>query len=295
MIVVFDTTETFTDLRLEGPSFRLLAAYLYGTASSLAVPKIVFEETVNHFRERLAKHVRSATDNLREIAKLTGKEHRGTEPLLNQEEAVEQYREHLAAQIKQLKGTVIGLENVSVEELVQRSLQRRKPFDGEGRKGFRDAVLWETVLREVLAKSDEQPTVALLTRNSTDFGKDGALAEALRDDCNKVGKADECVKLFDGLQAFIETEVKPHLETLEAIREQVREGGYKEFDPVEFFTALLDSIRSGVRDHLRRCDFDRLTHRMMGHVHSSNCVHWSRDRRKSRLLMSGASTTSKSQ
>lgn len=267
MIVVFDTTETFTDLRLEGPNFKLLKAYLKDTSSTLALPQIVVEETVNHFRERLGKHVRAAVDNLCEIGKLTGIEQKDVEVAINQDEAVQNYRQHLSAQIKDLSGTVVGFERVDVGELVQRSLQRRKPFDGEGRKGFRDAVLWETVLRELLAMN-KQATVSLITKNSSDFGKDGALADSLVEDCRQIGRTAECVRLFNGLQVFIEAEVKPHLETLDAIREQLNEGGYKKFDPVELVMSSPESIRIDVRNQVQRCDFDRLTQWMIGRFHS---------------------------
>lgn len=265
MIVVLDTTETFSDLRLDGPNFKLLRAYLHDTSSALAVPHIVFEETANHFRERLSRAVQACAANVREIEKLTA----GSLPTtckvgIDEETELQKFRSHLKAQLKNLKGEIIGCEAVDVKALVERSLQRRKPFDREGRKGFRDAVLWETVLREVIKKGSAGVQVALVTRNSNDFGKDEVLADDLREDCKAVGKPEECVRLFNGLKAFIDAEVKPHLEKLEAIHDQIQEGVYKDFDPAEFFSDFYEVIRGEVRERLRRCDFDRVARSAVG-------------------------------
>lgn len=267
MIIVFDTTETFRDLRMEGPNFRMMQAYMSATSSTLAVPQIVFEETVNHFRERLSKSVQSCGDRLREINTLIASEQAVPELKIDEAQAVENYRSHLESRIRELCGSVIGFENIKLAAIVERSLQRRKPFDGEGRKGFRDAILWETVLHELLQKVDAQSKVALITKNSHDFGKDGVLADALLDDCKRIDRTD-CITLFDNLQAFVDAEVKPHLDTLEDIYEQIREGEYKQFDPLEFFATFSESIQGDVRNRVRRCDFNRLTRWMTGTFHS---------------------------
>lgn len=272
MIVVFDTTETYTDLRMEGPSFQLLKAYLNRTSSTLAVPAIVFEETVNHFRERLAKNVRTAVDNIREIGNLTGTKQSDVPPMLNQDEAIRNYRQHLESQISSMSGKVIGFEKVNVGDLVQRSLQRRKPFDGEGRKGFRDAVIWETILQELLAVNSKA-TVALITKNTSDFGKDGVLEDSLVEECTKVGRACECVKLFNGLQEFIQTEVKPHLETLDTIREQLQEGQYLKLSLDEFLESAYDVVRDNLRSRVKYFNSDQLSYTAMirfrsPHLHS---------------------------
>lgn len=267
MIIVFDTTETHGDLRLDGSNFTLLHAYLSRTSSSLAVPKIVIEESVNHFREKLEKQLRLATDSIRELGKLTKREIKTDFFQINPEDELSKYEQHLVSKIKTMRGRVIDYDNVRIAALVKRALHRRKPFDADGHKGFRDAILWETVLSEVLATANDGQKIALITQNSTDFGK-GKLADALQCDCEEFGGARDSVQLYDGLQAFIDAEVKPHLEKLDAIREQIEEGAYKEFDPIDFFIADPECIRTAIRNHLRHTDFDRLTRWMMGSFRS---------------------------
>lgn len=269
MIVVLDTTETFNDLRLDGPNFKLLRTYLHDTSSQVALPYVVFEETSNHFRVKLSKAIKSHKDSVCEIEKLTG------EPLLavsglefDEEAALQKFRSHVEAQLKTLNGKIVGCEAVDVKALVARSLLRRKPFDGEGHKGFRDAILWETVLREVLEKNAANVQVALVTQNSNDFGKDEVLADDLQKDCKAIGRSENCVRLFNGLKRFVDVEVKPHLDKLNAIHEQIQEGRYKDFDAIEMFANNHYSIHDTVRDWLRCCDFDRVTRQAVGHFRS---------------------------
>ena len=107
MIVVLDTTETFSDHRLEGPSFSLLETYLRRTSSRLAVPSIVIEETVKHFRERLRQYVRDANWSLKGIQKLLASDNFESAVTIDESDAVNEYRRFLTARIKQLGGSVM--------------------------------------------------------------------------------------------------------------------------------------------------------------------------------------------
>ena len=260
MIVVLDTTEMFDDLRLDGPRFQLLEAYFKSDASRLAIPSIVFEETVNHFRERLAKNCRETVKNTQELAKLTGGRPLKIDTPLNEIKAVNVFRAHLKSRIKSLHGDVIGFEKVELSELIQRSLQRRKPFDKNGQDGFRDAVLWETILHELLA-IDSSTTVALITRNTSDFGENGTLAESLAEDCMKIGRARDAVRLFHSLSAFIDAEVKPHLKTMEGLRKKIADGSFMAFNPNAFFVSESENLTDHLSDYVYR-KFDCLTRSM---------------------------------
>lgn len=265
MIVVLDTTETFNDLRLEGPNFKLLKTYLHDTSTTLAIPRVVFEETVNHFREKLTKSVKAFESSVRDLKKMvSGAELASLSVPIDQVAELQKFRADLDAEIKRLNGEIIEFDGVAVAALVERSLQRRKPFDGEGRKGFRDAVIWETILHKLLAPGPADVQITFLTNNSSDFGKEQQLAEDLQNDCRSIGKSEACVRLVNGLQTFIDTEVKPHLETLDAIHAQLQDGIYKAFDVCEFFHTFSDSIERKIRDSVRKCDFDRITGRLVG-------------------------------
>lgn len=267
MIVVLDTTETFSDHRLEGPSFSLLETYLRRTSSRLAVPSIVIEETVKHFRERLRQYVRDANWSLKGIQKLLASDNFESAVTIDESDAVNEYRRFLTARIKQLGGSVIDCANVTLPLIIDRSLHRRKPFDGEGQKGFRDAVLWETVLRELIAVENEV-TVAFVTKNTKDFGDKEKLSDDLREDCCNIGKSEQCVRLFEGLKSFIEAEVKPHLQKLDDVKKQIEDNVFSGFSLSEFIKGAFDTIQQTVSNHIQMFDIRQAIPYPSGDFHS---------------------------
>jgi hypothetical protein len=251
MIVVLDTTETFADLRLDGPNFRMLKAYLSRTRSRLSIPQIVVEETINHYREKLAESVETATTALRDIGRMLGESKVYSPPSIDQARTVEDFRRYLDMQLRELGGSVIAYGKVQLPDLVVRSLGRRRPFDSNGQRGFRDAVLWETLLTEVIPSVRDNEPVGLVTRNSKDFGKEPELFPELQEDCRSRGNPEVQVRLFNGLQSFVDKEVKPNLEKLEAIHREIAQGQFKAFSLDGFLTASTESLHRAIDAHVR--------------------------------------------
>ena len=143
-----------------------------------------------------------------------------------------QYAETLGAWLAILNAERPSYADVAVKALVAGALARRKPFDANGHKGFRDAVLWETILKVLAESSDE---AILVTRNKKDFGEHGQLAGDLRNDLRNRGLREDCVKVCEGLSRFVEEYVKPTLEKLDEIRRKIEdEGRFLAFDPGMF-------------------------------------------------------------
>ena len=144
--------------------------------------------------------------------------------------------------------------DVALQPLVARALARRKPFDAEGRKGFRDAVLWETILAMLAKSSDE---VILVTQNKNDFGDHGKLAGDLRNDLRDRGLPEDCVKVCEGLARFAEEYVKPTLEELDEVRRKIEEEGrFLAFDPRHWFTIWYEGIAAALDRRVRACEFN---------------------------------------
>ena len=247
MIVVLDTTETFSDIRLDGPNCQLLKTYLTRTRSRLAIPQIVVEETINHFREQLAERIESASSSHRDIGRMLGESSAVVTLKINKTKAVEDFRTYLNLQIRGLGGAVIPYGKVEISDLVSRSLGRRRPFDTNGQRGFRDAVLWESVLKEVIPGLQDNEPVALVTRNSKDFGKEPELFSDLQQDF----RPDVHVRLFNGLQSFVDKEVKPNLEKLEAIHREIVQGQFKTFSLGVFLAGSIDSLHRAIDEYVR--------------------------------------------
>lgn len=271
MIVVLDTTETFADLRLEGPNFRMLKAYLSRTRSRLAIPQIVVEETINHYREKLAESAETASTSLRDIGRMLGESKAYPPPTIDQAKTVDDFRRYLDMQIGELGGSVITYGNVQLPDLIARSLGRRRPFDNNGQRGFRDAVLWESLMKEVIPSLRDNEPMALVTRNSKDFGKEPELFLELQDDCRSRSKPYVQVRLFNGLQSFVDKEVKPNLEKLEAIHREIGQGQFKAFSLDGFLAASAEALHRTIDEHVRWYpDLGRLIPYLSDEFHSQH-------------------------
>lgn len=253
-LIVLDTTETFGDLRMEGPDYVFLRSYIARHPVSLAIPQIVVEETVNHFREQLQAAIEGARSSLRALGRLSPQllENSGIECDLDQHVAV--YHEHLHAQLKLSQVKQVAYDGIRISSLVERALGRRKPFDMKGAAGFRDALLWESVLSCI---ASEKPTdVILVTRNKRDFGAHGGLADDLAADLASHGLSQSLVVVCEGLGRLVNERVKPSLETLDEIGRQLNGGEFDDLDPIIFFEESRDAIRDELADQVKCLDLE---------------------------------------
>ena len=112
-------------------------------------------------------------------------------------------------------------------------------------------VLWESLLKEVVPTLQNDEPVVLVTRNSKDFGKEPELFPELQEDCGRQGNPNVQVRLFNGLQSFVDKEVKPNLEKLEAIQQKIGQGQFKTFSLDAFLAASAEALHRAIDEHVR--------------------------------------------
>jgi hypothetical protein len=258
MIVILDTCEMYSDPRLVGPNFEMLRAYMRQTKSRLILPHVVFEETVNHVRSHLSRHLKEASSSLADSSKILGRMLIDPTGDVNLENEVRNYRDHLNSRVDYIGGSVMGIDSIPVSKLLHRALGRRKPFDGEGKKGFRDAILWETILELLSSQNGEEVVVALVSSNSKDFGT-GKLFDDLCNDLQAINRSSSNVLLFNGLKIFVIDVVQPQLQRLEEDQiAQLQKGQYGSFNPSKFFEDYLTNIHLEVMEFVSHYDWRKI-------------------------------------
>jgi PIN domain len=279
MLVILDTTETYDSLMLDTPDFKLLHSFLSTKPATLIVPRVVVQETVNHYRERLAATVTSVSDKLRSLHHLTPSRPEVALPEIDLEATTREYEDNLKKRLKALSAEIPDYEEIEVASLVERALQRRKPFDPKGRVGFRDAVLWESVLHLLRNKPDK---AVIITNNTNDFGLHGSLAPHLCEDLKTIGLSEDSLSICAGLGRFLDEFVKPHLEKLKQIQQRIEEDGYKSFKPEAFFKERFSDIQWELKRYVKRYNLDRIARKYSGEFREPSLVqlfddiHWSR-------------------
>lgn len=146
----------------------------------MVIPELVVREVVGRYRAELTTTTEKARTVDNELTRL------GVPiltPAINLNAAVADYEHALRAAIDEANGKVERPPNVTILDLADRAIGRKRPFDAKG-GGFRDAVVWEHVVG-MLVKPWEH--AALVTNDNAFKEPNGELAVELRDELEERG------------------------------------------------------------------------------------------------------------
>jgi len=152
--IVLDANVFIADYWLRSVSSVLLKDFLKKTNATLVVPKVVFEEVVNHHEEDLKKVKSDIHRMLRGAGRLV-RNVKGQEDsieAISKQSRDEPYRNFLSSELKSLNAMIVDYSDIPHSEVVGRDLRRRRPFQESG-KGYRDTLLWETILRNCIKEN----------------------------------------------------------------------------------------------------------------------------------------------
>jgi rRNA-processing protein FCF1 len=237
-VVVDANLITERDWFLRGASAEALLAAALRARVRLVVPEVVVREVATAHSERRAAAQSRLRAAQRDLRRLEG-------PLASDEAEVavtdpfvrQAYDSWLRQRLRDHRVEIPPIPEASAS-LVDRALRRRRPFDAKG-KGFRDALIWETVLGSA---SDTVVTV-LATDNINDFGDDGSegLHPDLLEDITGKGLSDGAVRLVRSLDAAAHLALEPAREVLDRLRARLD-------DEPEWSDELLDRMRVEVQN-----------------------------------------------
>jgi hypothetical protein len=206
MIIVVDSSILCQDLRFAGSASRVFFGNLRVVPATLLLPEVVVDEAVNIFRERLIAAQAAINKANRELSQLVDR----TVSMANAvdlEQEVLKYRKLLLSRIAEAGGKTIPYPKIAHEKVVQRELQRRKPFKPNG-SGYRDFLIWESVRAQALSGHER---VAFATANTRDF----ASGQRLHEDLSSEVLNPQRIELFTSLRDFNEKHILPRLETVD--------------------------------------------------------------------------------
>lgn len=255
MKIILDSTALRRDYFLSSPDAHLLELYVTKTQSSVVVPNVVVDEVENLYREDLREVNEKLVSKYRQLLATRAPKL----PQLNLSQECEAYRTHILSVIKEkFRGIVLPYPDLPHAELVKRDLARRKPFNPAG-KGYRDALIWTTILAYLPSTSEK---ACLISNNTKDlWSADGKyLHEDLSEELRSTKFRQE-LSVFSGIDDFNKAVVNPTLKRLEAIYEQLRRGTFPGLD----LKTLLNECRSEVHQSLKaERTLRRLIHEQVG-------------------------------
>jgi predicted nucleic acid-binding protein len=194
----------------------LLAACDRG-AVELFVPQVVIDEVVNRYERRESKKIKALNDARADLRNMRGPRSGGE--LEGEAESQPGYLMHLRKVIRDVGGEIPDFPEVSHKELVRRALEGRRPFNDAGRLGYRDTLIWHTVL-EIARDGD---TVVLATEDGDFRPADGAdcLHGHLIADLRQRGIDPDRVSVVPSLAAVVKQVLEPALYVLKELNAQL--------------------------------------------------------------------------
>ena len=168
MNIIFDTNIIRRDIRLQDKNNEIIHDYLSKTNSSIILPKIVIQEISSLYKRLLIERNNEFIKSSRNINTLLDKKVVDIELSLDIDDEVEKYINYLKSSLKISAENIIDYKSDYLNDIITRACERKKPFDENG-KGFRDALIWLSILD--FAEIIEDRKVIFISNNHKDFSE----------------------------------------------------------------------------------------------------------------------------
>lgn len=220
---------------MEDTAFRLLCDGLRAVPARLCVSEVVLDEVKNNFRKELELETQRGLKSAERLAKLLGERtHRRGSPV-DVTTATNEYAAFLRAKLDRLGALIVPYPTISHESVVAHALSGRKPFTSDGRRGYRDFLIWENL--KAVARQSEQE-VAFVTGNVKDFFDGDALHPDLQADCDVSGR----IMVFSSLGAFNDKFLIVSVQQMKGVQGRIQDAGINAFDVEEWFSTRFQHL-----------------------------------------------------
>ena len=208
MHIVSDANIIIVEGYGDSEHFRTLLSGLDRLQYNFYVPKSVFEEIVAKFERDFDEDTREIRRRIRNLSWRLDR--RLSSPIegLDKENEVALFRRRMEARFSASNRRILEYPDISHEELVRRAAARIRPFSESG-AGYRDALIWETVLN--LAESVDSQ-VALISSDNDFRNRSGELHSDLVNELASRGLPQDKVILASSVTNFSETYIDPHFQ-----------------------------------------------------------------------------------
>ena len=178
MDVALDANEFLSDPPMHSVRFQTLLAYLRKTQSRLLIPKIVWDEVMARYPERISAPHTKATNDVRILRSLLLSNNIPEIGELDAAKEVSALKRKLKKPSPHVRGLVLNnFSDVSVEEIAKRGIERIPPANPKGEE-LRDVMIWLMMLGHARKSGQD---VAFISHDEH-FRENEDLHPRLRDD-----------------------------------------------------------------------------------------------------------------
>lgn len=242
MKIVLDTNIIHQDYKLSGQRILKLYEASKRLGYELVIPEVVVDEVVNQYRRDLeAAHgiFVKGLSQLRKLAEQKNKFNFEASDFIDEQCGT--FQTAYLQRIKELGIEILPYPQVAHKVMVAKDLKRIRPFK-EDSKGYRDALIWETVKENLIPskKLFNECQIILLSENTKDFGDGSKLHADLEKELEDIGFTWEVVELVSNVDAFFKERIDTEFEELSAIQQKLqKEFKYNRVDLKEIIEEAL--------------------------------------------------------
>lgn len=232
MKVVIDSNILISDFWLESIPSQLLLENSKKEKIDLYIPKVVYDETCNKFRERINSHSNNITKEINSLEKLSKEKTSVVISEKDREKFYKKYEKYLQSIIKQNKITILEYPDVPHEVIAKKAMLKKKPFN-ENEKGYRDALIWENVKSLISEEEIELPAtpeLIFITKNHKDFLDNNSLHSDLIEDLENQSLNTESIEIVESLAIFKDRFMNYYLNNSKAFKEKLEKNDFWDFE-----------------------------------------------------------------
>lgn len=233
--IVVDTNILSMSPYLSRDEWNILARHMEDWHVRLLIPEVVLLETINVAPRPWAEQRKKFAE-----AKVADLGIQDEVDAVSQriQERIDGYEDSLRSRLSELGAEIIPVPEIPHLDIAQRASDRRAPYQGKSKDGYRDTLIWLTVLD--LAAKNPTDQIWFVSDNHQDFGAGGtmftesvehparALHPDLRDELDTHG-LEGCVRYTPSLAALVQHLAGIHLpiseDELEALISDVDSDG----------------------------------------------------------------------
>ena len=217
MKIILDTNVIHRDYTLTGSAVLKLSDAAQKLGYEVYIPEIVVDEIFRQYRTELEsaydKYTKGASLlsglGLKEIKLATGEDYLS--------KTLEEKKKRYEKRLKDLGIELLPYPKTKHEVLVTKELEGKKPF-ASSKKGYRDSLIWETVMEQLIPVKDlwGETQVLFLSANTLDFADAGKnLHPDLIKEFTEQGFTENAVELVCDFDKFFTETINAELEELE--------------------------------------------------------------------------------
>ncbi|MCJ7576768.1 MAG: PIN domain-containing protein [Dehalococcoidia bacterium] len=253
--IVLDTNTIFNNWFLDSPNFKVVERLVKLGVCKLIIPEVIILEVKGKYREELIRRAPA----IGHLNTMLPKDRQIGSPGV--EELCTSYDVSLRKRLEELEVESPSHGDIAQDEIVARLFGHRRPFSKQktSDKGYRDALLWEVILRKVLKRDD---TTFFITEDINDFSDEhdsGKLHADLLEDLKHCGSPNTSLILCTALGQWVRENGVHYLETAE-LAEDLKDGECEGFSLRAWFInereAFIQALDEQVLDIFRGYSID---------------------------------------